>query len=90
MLKRLCWTLAVASLAAGCGSKEVTVSTDEAQQRIEQLSPEEQDAIRRSQEAAAATAAQLPLQGMSEQQRQEAQQGLQLAIPMPPAAAPSQ
>src|SRR5690606_18640344 len=64
MLKRLCRTLAgalagalaVASLAAGCGSKEVTVSTDEAQQRIEQLSPEEQDAIRRSQEAAAATA----------------------------------
>ena len=74
----------VCMVAAGCGSKEVTLTEEELQGQLQQLSPEEQEQKRLSQEAIANTAGQLPTQGLSEQQQEERNEALRQAIPMPP------
>ena len=72
----------------GCGSEtEVTISAEDMQRQVEQLSPEQQEQIRRNQEAIASTATQLPTQGLTEEQQAERNEALRRVMPMPPSMA---
>ncbi len=75
--------LLISVCGGACSSKEVTVTEQDLQKQYEQLSPEEREQVQRSQEAITSTPTPTAAQGMSEQQQQEVNEALRMALPPP-------